>query len=63
MATINPDTIWILSALDKFMALHQNHSALFCSLFDKKHLIIGLIQSAKLDAKKYKAILAKAYKD
>lgn len=63
MASINPDNIWVLSALDKFLADNKNKPEVFMALFEKKKTIIELLQSMKLDAKKYKAIVVKAYKE
>lgn len=63
MSAINPETIWLLSALDKFMIDYRDNPQMFNALFQKKQTIIGLLQSMKIDAKKYKAIVVKAYKD
>lgn len=63
MSSINPESIWVLSALDKFMASSKANPALFNKLFEKKKTILQLLQSQKIDAKKYKVIVAKAFKD
>lgn len=63
MTAINPDSIWVLSALDKFMSDFKKDPKMFCALFEKKQLIIGLLQSKKIDAKKYKSLLGKSYKE
>jgi len=60
--SINVDAIWILSGLDILMTNNKNNSSLFCKLFEKKKLIIELLQSIKIDAKKYKTLVVKAYK-
>ena len=59
---MNADNIWVLSALDKLMINYKNNPAVFAVLFEKKQLIIGLIQSSKITSTKYKALLSKAYK-
>jgi hypothetical protein len=59
---INSDSIWVLSILDKYMADFRKDSKLFCSLFEKKKQIIGFLQSMKIDAKKYKALVIKTFK-
>ena len=63
MASINPESIWVLSALDKLMADNKSKPEVFNALFEKKKQIIDLLQSLKIDAKKYKAIVVKAYKE
>lgn len=63
MSSINPDTIWVLSALDKFMTGSKGNPSLFNRLFEKKKTILELLQNGKIDAKKYKVIVAKAFKD
>ena len=62
MNSINPENIWVLSALDKLISENKTNPALVCSLFEKKEFLIGMIQSRKIDANKYKALIAKAYK-
>ena len=63
MSQVEADSIWVLSALDHFLSLHKQHPPTFIALFTKKKLLIDLIQNFKIDAKKYKAILLKAYKE
>jgi hypothetical protein len=63
MASINPDSIWVFSALDKLMIDYKNKAETFTALFEKKKTMIELLQSMKIDAKKYKALVAKAYKE
>jgi hypothetical protein len=43
-----------------FMDRHKNKANLFCELFEKKKLILELMQSNKIDASKYKKLLQKA---
>jgi hypothetical protein len=63
MTSINPQNIWVLSALDKLISENKTNSGLVCALFEKKEMILGLLQGKKLDAHKYKTIVAKAYKE
>jgi uncharacterized membrane protein len=63
MSELNVDNIFVLSALDKLMSEQKANPTLFCKLFEKKKLIIDMIQSQKIDGKKYKTIIAKCMKD
>ena len=63
MSSLNPKGILILSALDKLISEHKANAAMVCALFEQKESVIGLLQSAKLDAAKYVKIVAKAYKE
>ena len=60
---INAESIWIFSALDKLMGNQKNNPTVFCQLFEKKKLMIGLLQEKKIDAKKYMKIVGKGIKD
>ncbi len=63
MDSINVQTIWILSALDKLISENKKNPALVCQLFEKKEMVIQLLQSGKIDAHKYKNLVGKAYKE
>jgi hypothetical protein len=60
---LNIDAIWVFSALDKLMSDHKSQPAIFCKLFEKKKLMINVLQEKKIDAKKYKMIVGKALKE
>ncbi len=60
---VDVDSIWLLSALDKLMSENKGDPTMFCKLFGKKQIIINMIQERKIDGKKYKAIVGKAFKD
>ena len=40
MSSINPDAIWVLSALDKFLVSSKANPVLFNKLFEKKKTIL-----------------------
>lgn len=63
MASVNADAIWLLSALDKLMSAHKADPKTFIALFEKKKLILEMLQTFKIDAKKYKVLVGKTYKE
>jgi len=63
MANLNPKTIFVLSALDKLISEHKANPATFMPIFEQKESIINLLQDGKIDANKYKKIIANAYKE
>jgi len=59
---IDPQRIWVLSAIDKLISLNKARPAFMMPLFDKKEMILSLLPSKQIDSHKYKTIVAKAYK-
>lgn len=41
---INPDSQWLFSSLDYFMANNKANPPLFCSLYDRKQILIDMLK-------------------
>jgi hypothetical protein len=63
MTEINVDSVFVFSALDKFMSENKTKPEVFAKIFEKKKLLINMVQERKIDGKKYKMIVGKAMKD
>jgi hypothetical protein len=62
MTSLNPKNIFVLSALDKLISEHKANPTLFSAIFEQKESILQLLQTGKIDANKYKKLVASAYK-
>jgi len=57
------ENTWIFSLIDRWINKEIDNPNKFIALFDRKVMLIGLVKSLKIDAKKYKTLVAKAYKE
>ena len=63
MIRVEVDKIWVLSVLDFYLKTYENDPGTYIAVFNKKKQLIDLIQGYKIDAKKYKTLLLKTYKE
>ena len=56
-------SIWVFSALDRLISEHKADKSLVVALFDQKEALLQLLQTGKIDAAKYKTLVAKTYKN
>jgi hypothetical protein len=60
---VDPQNIWLFSAIDKLISENKKEPVTVINLFEKKELMLQLLPTKKIDAHKYKTIVAKAYKE